>query len=81
MSVTVQQITTIRHEFRVANPSGHSEMQDAMDLASRHAAAKKMTKESITVAADSMGLVVFFDETLQALQRPEGAPENAVLRQ
>lgn len=81
MSVTVQQITTIRHEYRVPNPSGGVDMQDALDLAARHMANKKIPKESLSVGADSSGLVVYFDETLQTFQRPEGAPESAVIRQ
>lgn len=81
MNVTVQQITTIRHEYRVANPSGHADMRDAQGLAERHASGKKISTDHIFFGADSAGLVVYFDETLQSFQRPEGSPETAVIRQ
>lgn len=81
MSVQIKQTTTIRHEYRVANPGGLAELKEAISMAESQAKEKKVAASNIGYGADSQGVYLQFSEQLPPVTAPRIASENEVIRQ
>lgn len=81
MSVQVKQTTTVRHEFRVGNPGGLSELKEAISMAETTSKDKKIPASNIAYGADAQGVYLHFNEQLPPVSSPRVSPENEVIRQ
>lgn len=81
MSVQINQTTTVRHEFRVANPSPFTDLKEAVAMAEQTASSKGVGAEAIGAGADGKGIYLHFNEVVGSASPPGIDAKHQVLRQ
>lgn len=81
MSVQINQTTTVRHEYRVPNPTAFADLKEAVGLAEKTAAGKGISADSIGAGADGKGIYLHFNEVVGSASPPGIDAKNQVLRQ